>query len=528
MLSALSPLFRRCPVRLVTGLLALAALTAHAQDAKFDVLEYRVEGVKLLPALAVEEAVYPHMGEQKTLADVEKAREALEKAYHAQGYLTVLVTIPQQRVDGGLVRLAVTEAPVDRLRVVESRYFSPQAIKEAVPSLAEGQVPNFQDMQAELTAVNRSPDRRVTPVLRPGKTPGTVEVDLKVQDTLPFHGSVELNDRYSQDTTRSRLSASARWDNLWGRQHSVGLTVQTAPEDTSESKVFSINYTLPLSGGDMLALYGVRTDSDVAAVGTLNVVGRGTILGLRYIKPLPGSDGFFQSASFGVDFKDFDQSVNLIGSGGFNTPIKYLPFTMGWDGTWVGEQRNTRVGVSANFHVQGLVGDEQEFADKRFKGRPSYLYLRGHASQDRTLDGGYGWTWRTQWQLAGQPLISNEQFAVGGADTVRGYLESAALGEQGLVLNLEGKTPNLAPRLGWSDEKVSDLHALAFLDAGTVRVIDPITAEDRFTLSSLGLGLRLKATSGLNAELLWAYPLKAVGKTARGDHRFHVNVAYEW
>jgi hemolysin activation/secretion protein len=96
------------------------------------------------------------------------------------------------------------------------------------------------------------------------------------------------------------------------------------------------------------------------------------------------------------------------------------------------------------------------------------------------------------------------------------------------VLNLEGKTPNLAPRLGWSDEKVTDLHALAFLDAGTVRVIDPITAEDRFTLSSLGLGLRLKATSGLNAELLWAYPLKAVGKTARGDHRFHVNVAYEW
>lgn len=501
---------------------------AQAQEAKFDVFEYRVEGVRLLPALAVEQAVYPHMGEAKTLADVEKAREALERAYHGQGYLTVLVTIPQQRVHDGLVRLQVTEAPVDRLRVVGARHFSPQDIKDAVPELAEGRVPNFQDMQDELMAVNRSPDRRVSPVLRPGKTPGTVEVDLRVQDQRPFHGSVELNDRYSPDTTRSRLSASARWDNLWGRQHSLGLTLQTAPEKPKESQVFSLNYTLPLSGGRVLALYGVKTDSDVAAVGTLNVVGRGSIVGLRVIQPLPGRDGFFHSASMGVDHKDFDQSVNLIGSGGFNSPIAYLPFTLGWDATWLGEQGNTRVGVSANFHMQGLGADEQEFADKRFKGRPSYLYLRGHLTQEHRWTSGHGLNLRAQWQLAGQPLISNEQFAIGGVETVRGYLESAALGERGLVLNFEGLSPNLMRHLGRSEDVRGDVRALAFFDAGSVRVIEPITAQDRFTLSSLGLGLRLDAANGLKAELLWAYPLKAVGKTVRGDHRLHLNIAYDW
>ncbi|MBA4261867.1 MAG: ShlB/FhaC/HecB family hemolysin secretion/activation protein [Comamonadaceae bacterium] len=505
---------------------------AQAQEAKFDVFEYRVQGVRLLPALEVEKAVYPHMGEGKTLADVEKAREALEKTYHGQGYLTVLVSIPQQRVDKGLVRLQVTEAPVDRLRVVGARHFSPQDIKDAVPELAEGQVPNFTDMQAELMAVNRNPDRRVSPVLRPGKTPGTVEVDLKVQDRLPFHGNVELNDRYSPDTTRSRLSASARWDNLWGRQHSIGVTAQTAPENSNESQVFSLNYTLPLAGGNILALYGVKTDSDVAAVGTLNVVGRGTIVGLRLIKPLPGTEGFFHSASFGVDHKDFDQSVNLIGSGGFNTPIAYLPFTAGWDATWLGQDRTTRLGLQMNLHVQGLVGDEQEFADKRFKGRPSYLYLRGNVSQERRFESGHGLNLRAQWQLAGQPLISNEQFAMGGVDTVRGYFESAALGERGLVLSVEGLSPNLMRHLSRADEVSAALRALAFFDAGTVRVIDPITAQDRFTLSSVGLGLRLEAGNGLKGELIWAYPLKTVGsgsgQTARGDHRLHLNIAYDW
>jgi hemolysin activation/secretion protein len=501
---------------------------ALAQDAKFDVFEFHVEGSTLLPAQSVERAVYPHMGEQKTLADVEKARDALEKAYHASGYLTVLVTIPQQKVDAGLIKLAVTEAPVDRLRVTESRYFLPSDIRAGVPELAEGKVPNFQDMQAELTALNRSPDRRIAPVLRPGKTPGTVEVDLKVQDELPLHGSVELNNRYSQDTSPTRLSASLRWDNLWNKQHSLGLTLQTSPTAVNESKVFSGNYTLPFSGGDLLALYGVKSDSDVSAVGTLSVVGRGTILGARYIHPLPGSETLFQSASFGVDYKDFDQSVELPDSGGFNTPIKYLPFTVGWDATWLEESRTSKLGLSFNFHLQGLVGNEQEFADKRFKGRPSYIYLRGNASRQWELPQDYGLSARASWQLAGQPLISNEQFAIGGVDTVRGYLESAALGDRGLALSLEARTPSLLSHFPALAESVTKLHALAFLDAASVRVIDPISATDRFTLSGVGLGLDLKGWHGLDVAMSWAYPLKEIGNTRRGDHRFHLNFAYGW
>jgi len=499
--------------------------SAQAQEARFDVFEFRVEGATLLPVIAVEKAVYPHLGEGKLLADVENAREALEKAYHQAGYLTVLVSIPQQKVENKVVRLLVTEAPVDRLRVVESRYFSLGAIKEGVPELAEGQVPNFPQMQAELAALNRSPDRRVTPVLRPGKTPGTVEVDLKVQDRLPLHGSVELNNRYSQDTSRARLNASIRFDNLWQRQHSIGLTLQTAPQNPRESQVVSANYTWPLDAGNFLSFYGVRSDSDVAAVGTLNVVGKGTILGARYILPLRGRDGFFHTASVGVDYKDFDQSVNLIGSGGFNTPITYMPLTLGWDGTWLGEQRSSKLGLAFNFHLRGLVGDEQEFADKRFKGRPGYGYLRGNASHQRSFEGGWTLQARAGWQLAGQPLVSNEQLAIGGVDTVRGYLESAALGDRGLHGSLELQGPNLA---SWIGSSAQELRVLAFADAGMVKVIDPITAVDTFTLSGVGLGLRLKMATGVSASLDWALALKAIGQTRRHDSRWYARLAYEW
>lgn len=506
--------------------LLLGMPVASAQDAQFDVFEYRVEGTTLLPVVVVEQAVYPHLGEKKTLADVEKAREALEKAYHGAGYLTVLVSIPQQKVDGGLVKLAVTEAPVDRLRVVESRYFSLGEISAAAPELAEGNVPNFPQMQKELAALNRSVDRKITPVLRPGKTPGTVEVDLKVQDQLPLHGNVELNDRYSQDTTRTRLSASLRWDNLWQKQHGLGITMQTAPENTDESRVFSASYTWPLASGNYLAFYGVKSDSDVAAVGTLNVVGNGVIFGARYILPLRSrGEGFFHTATLGVDYKDFDQSVALIGSGGFNTPITYLPFTLGWDGTWLAEGRTSRFGVAFNFHLRGLVADEQEFADKRFKGRPDYSYLRGTFSHEENWPAGWGVQARGGWQIAAQPLISNEQFAIGGVDTVRGYLESAALGENGVSLSLEARTPNYAKKLA---ESLDELHLLAFVDGGVVTVREPVTADDRFTLAGAGLGLRLKGWRGVSAGLDWAVALKNLGDTERGDSRAHFRLGYEW
>jgi hemolysin activation/secretion protein len=512
----------------------------------FDVLEYRIEGNTRLPRIAVERAVLPHLGRARTLADVERAREALEQAYHGAGYLTVVVAIPPQRVDAGVVRLQVTEAPVERLRIVGARHFLPSQVRAGAPEVAEGQVPNFQDFQAELVALNRHPDRRVTPVLRPGRTPGTVEIDLRVQDELPLHGSVSLDDRHSRDTTRTRLAASLRWDNLWARQHSLGLTVQTAPQRPKDSRVLSLNYTLPLAGGSMLALYGVRSDSDVTALGELQVLGRGLIVGLRVIHPLPSREGSFHSLSAGLDYKDFDQDVALIGAGGFASPIEYLPFTLGWDASWFGGQRSTRAGVSANFHFGGLVGDPQQFADKRFRGRPSYFYLRGHASHERGDAAGAGLTLRLRWQLADQALIANEQFVIGGADSVRGYYESAAVGDRGLSASVELRSANLLRRAaataGAADPAAAAsapapspwrLQARAFVDAGTVEVIDPITAQSHFTLASAGLGLSLNhaaagAGRGLDASLYWAYPLRAAGATERGDHRLHFSLSYDW
>src|SRR5262249_19707594 len=203
----------------------------------FFIREYQVSGAKQLNRIEIEEAVYPFLGPGRTPDDVELARAALEKVYKAKGFETVSVQIPEQNPSRGVIKLQVVEATVGRLRVKGSRYFALDEVKHQAPSLAEGKVANFNEITKDIVALNQWPDRRVTPSVRAGSTPGTVDVDLTVSDTLPLHGSLDLNNRYSPGTTPLRLNGAISYNNLWQLGHSLGFSFQIAPQRIDDAKV---------------------------------------------------------------------------------------------------------------------------------------------------------------------------------------------------------------------------------------------------------------------------------------------------
>jgi len=496
------------------------------KNPSFNVFEFKIDGNTVLPSGKIEEAVYPYLGETKTIEDVEKARVALEKTYQEAGYLTVSVSIPQQEVDAGVVTLQVTEGKVERLRVTDSKYTSLAEVKSRVAEFGEGKVPHFPTAQKQLGTVNRGQNRQVTPVLRAGKSPGKVEVDLKVQDQLPLHGSLELNDKYSPDTTETRLNGSLRYENLWQKDHSIGISFQLSPQDMNEVKVVSGTYVIPRMNGDYFAAYGVISKSDIGAVGDVNVIGNGYIAGARYIHPLPLVENFYHSLTLGVDYKDFDESVNLLGSDGFKTPISYTAFSLGYDGTYQMPSAQTQLNVALNLAPRGLGNSEQEFADKRYLARPNYAYIRADLKHTQKLPFEWSLQARLSGQVANDPLISAEQFTIGGVDSVRGYLESSELGDNGLFTSLELRTPQFKK---YFKDYIKDLYAFTFVDAGHVKIYDPLPGQDKSgDLLSVGLGVKLKATKGVYTNLDYAHALRDSGEVESGDDRLHFRVGYEW
>ena len=510
---------------------SVAADVAPEPAAVFDVMEYRVEGNSVLPAITIERVLYPHLGQGKNIEDVEKARADVERSYRDAGYPTVLVDIPEQDVSASVVHLRVTEGRVDKIRVTGARYYSQGRVLEKFPALTQGGVLYLPDVQKGLAEINRSAGRRVTPILRPGKTPGTVDIDFKVDDTLPLHAALELNDRYSGNTSHLRLSGMVRYDNLWQKEHGLTLQYQTSPENTDEVSVLSISYLLPVANSaNMLALYAVRSRSEVAAVGDIQVLGDGDIYGARAIVPLPQQGRYFHSLSLGVDYKDFKETVVLRGADTtINTPISYLPFSVQYNATLQGERDVTQADVGVNFSLRGVADETvdcfgqqvSEFECKRFKARASYLYVKGSLQRVQRLPWGMSVVGRVGGQLTDQPLISNEQMGAGGVDSVRGYLEFERTGDYGVYGSLELRR-SLAMK---SFEEVS---FFGFLEGAKLRVTEALPGQtSRFDLSSAGVGARIKWRD-VSATLNAAVPFEATSYTPANEVRTHFKLAYEF
>jgi len=501
-----------------------------AQAPRFDILEFRVTGNKLLTRAQVEQAVYPYMGKGKTIAEVEAARAKLETTYQELGYLSVTVDIPEQQVTRGVVTLKVIEAPVGKLRITGSRYYTHGRIREVVTSLAEGNVPNFNTVQRELVQLNRTPDRRVTPVLSPSQVPGQVDVELKVADQSPLHGNVELNNRYSANTSPTRASVAIRYDNLFQRDHSVNLQYQIAPENRDDSRVLSVSYVVPTASGTTWAAYAVKADSNVAALSNLNVIGNGNIFGVRRIQPLQPLPDFYHSLTLGVDYKNFKQNVLLQGSDSVATPVTYAPFTAQYSATWVGgsDQHRSRTvfDTGSTLLVRGLVADREEFTNKRFGASTSFITFRSGLQREDERPGLGSLFAKGDFSLASGPLISNEQYAAGGMDTVRGYTEFECLGDAGGRASIEARRPVNLPGKFEADDPQTRVYA--FFDAAWLRILEPLPAQkNRCNLASAGLGMRYgKSGAGLTLDFTRAFEDGPV--TRAGDMRILFRANYDF
>jgi hemolysin activation/secretion protein len=499
---------------------------------RVDLLEFVVEGNTVLPQIEVERAVYPLLGPGRTATDIEKARAALEAAYQQAGYLSVGVVVPPQSVQEGVVKLQVVEGKVDRLKVSGNRYTLRSQLRDEVPELASGKVPHFPTMQAELAEAGRSPDRRVTPLLRPGTRPGTMEVELAVEDALPLHGNMEVNNRKSPDTTDTRLEAGIRYDNLFQRRHSAGLNYVVSPEKTSEVSVLSAYYSLPTSPGRSLTGFVQYSNNDLAtAVGTA-VVGKGVTAGLRYSITLPAPPGvpnFFHSLSLGVDYKNLKETQNTLGFDAKDSPLRYTPlvaqYTAGHfadDGDITGNLGIVvNPGSSRDVDCQGVRLDQ--FECRRFSAPADFGVLRGDLGMTHRF-AGWELLGKFDFQATGDALVSPEQFLAGGIDTVRGYLEGEAAGDAGWRLRFEAKSPPLL-ELG-----ATPLRGLIFIEGAYLQVNDALPGQEAsFRLAGAGLGLRLKGTRGgpLFAFDL-AQALRDGPSTERGKFRGHFRLGYEF
>jgi hemolysin activation/secretion protein len=489
---------------------ASPAAKSSAPVRKFEINEYDVEGNSVLDEAAIDAAVEPYLGPDRTMADIDGARGALEKTYAARGYQTVYVILPPQTVKAGVVRLKAVETKIGAVAVNGLNHTTAERIQGALPSLAPGAVPNLKTLNSELVALNaESADRQVTPSMKPGKATDTIDVALDVDDKLAVHGGLELNNKYSQDTHPLRLQANLSYDDLWGMGHSLSGLYSVAPQDPANGEVYALTYSAPVPGTDIkLSLTGLRSNSNVATLGSTDVLGKGNSATLNATWALGTVGDYFHYLQASFAWKDFNDTVSQGGQSNA-APITYYPLSLSYVGTLRGpnDQLSFNGGLTMSF--RGLGSSSTAFDNARFRADGDFLYFKGGANWLHNLPYGIDLYAEADSQIADAPLISNEQFSTGGDGSVRGYLQSQGLGDDGIRTTVEVRSPSLVPWMGsYLGTRVDELRFVGFLDAARAWLHDPLPEQRDFSnFRSIGFGVTGSALQYLNVSLFVADPL---------------------
>lgn len=495
---------------------------------------YEVVGATLIPPSEIRGILRPYLGEKRYMSDVQAARDALLKEYGKRGFPNVAVSLPQQTLLDGRVRLEVVEARLGTVRIENPGvdWYDDAGVRRATPHLVPGALVREEDQEADLAEANRPRDRHVSPVIKAGEVPGTVDLELKVDDRAPIHGYVEWNNYRTAGSPQQRMAVKLGYENLWQREHSSSLRYEFAPytgEKFHEVQIWTLTYELPMPWSPRQNLFAYASWSDTTSLlpSAINSLGVGFTSGLRYALGLPIAGwmpelGYDHTLVAGVDYKSIESAL-VAGADSIVTPIRYLPWTIGYQGTIARPQSFTAFNLSADFHFAGTIesgGSKEDFQNNRGGVNDANVVDGTFAVYQADLDTtirlpgmltilGQGrfvelpepsvmslqddWTLAVSvaGQYANEPLVSPEQFPLGGRYSVRPYLEGEFFGDHGYDVQIELRSRALERFLGgYLGEKIQ---ALVFYDRGEYFLRS--TAEndgidEEGVLQGVGVGVR--------------------------------------
>jgi hemolysin activation/secretion protein len=519
---------------LVGSVLAAAVSAAWAADepqsgeVRFEIARFDVSGNTLLPAGEVERAVAPFAGRDRDFGDVQRALEALEELYHARGYTVVTVQLPEQELNGGVVRLKVIQTTIGKVIVGGNKAFSEANIRRSLPTLQPGQTPNLPKVSANLKLANENPAKKIKLSLGSGEGDDQVDARVDVADETPWKVMANVDNTGTGSTGKTHVGVLLQHANLFGADHVGTLQYTTTVEHPDQVAVWSAGYHIPLYGmGDSLDLFASysNVDSGLVNAGLFNlaVSGKGAVYGARYNSSFARRGDFDSRLVYGVDYKAFKNSVVFNGQD-FGNNVTTHPLSVTYMGNVSQPGSETGFSVSLVQNVPGGArGGSQDYERARVGARASWYALRFGGTLGATVWGDWQARMVANGQFSSDALVPGEQFGAGGSTSVRGYGERDLAADSGVVLNYELYTPDLC---GKPDRQC---RFLAFYDTAFGKRNHVLPGElDKASLSSVGVGLRFAVGSAVSVQVDYGHGIHNgdLAVSSKNKLHFRVGLAY--
>lgn len=230
--------------------------------------------------------------------------------------------------------------------------------------------------------------------------------------------------------------------------------------------------------------------------------------------------------------------------------LEYLPLSVRYDEAWhyPWATFSGGLGISGNLWYNSyttITGTNPISGLKSLQGVTGSAKSTGHWV---TLQPSFGFDINEpkQWvlsthanaQWANEPLVSTEQFGVGGINSVRGYHEGEVFGDRGWQVLLEQKTPAHITGYAYARTPLT-IRGSVYVGYGQAYLIDPpMTQKPNGRLvdatknpeNLFGTGIGGAATLGdhWEAKFLWSYPLLRVNGDEAYQPRFDFGLSMQF
>jgi len=460
------------------------------------------------------------LGKEITLGAVEEILSRLTQLYRDTGYILSRAVAPPQDLADGMLQVRIVEGFVEKL-TLEGEVPDRRRVYRHGRQIMETRPLYLGRLERHLLLINDLPGISVSPSLRPiDEANGRYELILAL-DHDPADATVYGDNRGTPAVGRLQTWLSGGLNSAFGASERLQLGFFTVPNEPDELRYFELVYDQPVdSNGTYLRLSA--SHSDVDASDDLRVLeaeseSRVFSLQLRHALLRSRKQNLWLAGIF--DYRDVNQ--DLLGTRLYEDRLRVLRLRGNYNlsDEWSGTNF-AQLEVSRGLPVFGA-SSEDSLQLSRSNGESGFTKISGSLRRQQPLGDSFGVILALAGQGAADPLLSSEEFAVGGAQFGRGYDYSEITGEHGLAGSVELL---FGEPLDWYPLQSYQIYG--FADMGAVWNKLPGGGTSRDSVASAGGGLRLTLLDTVRASFEVARPLTRRPATeASKEPRFFVTLS---
>ncbi|WP_146193067.1 ShlB/FhaC/HecB family hemolysin secretion/activation protein [Maritimibacter sp. 55A14] len=403
------------------------------EEVCFPIDEIVLTGVTVLKPRVLEPIVAEFSGRCLGQASIGHLLQRISGAYADKGYITTRAYVPAQDISSRELRIDVLEGRIEAFVYTQldkdgqPRKSPQRKILSAFPARA-GDVFQLRDVEHGLEQINRLASSQANANLTAGTAPGTSRVVVTEQKVDTVRGTVGIDNQGADESGETQIRLGLEADDLLRLNDTYTLSYSGAENSNALALSMSVPFRKWLFSANASyseALTNLSPTSDLFTQ-TAN-------LGLR-AERLIMRDARSKYYVYGALSSYWNERfVNIAAL----TPQHRSAWRIGFRHEHRLEKAVIAADTALSFGAGFLGADRDPAVPVPGAPQAEYTALEIRINYIRPLENGRQFSLAVIGQIADAPLFSNEQLAIGGWNSVRGYNGFDVSGDSGFFLRSE-------------------------------------------------------------------------------------------